>query len=154
MRVTSAVRKSLIALFVLALVLICLATNYRHDSLISGKLPLRAGLAPSERVTMDMNQTNLAPALAMYSELTGRTELPKKGPVLEQLDESLGNSLSRWHIVKRAPRVPSGIEYHRDGLFSVVEVKAHLEALFVANGLVLVPDGKKHFRVLRPANHA
>lgn len=145
-------RKSLIALFALALFLIGLGTNHHQVHPVSGKLPLRAGLPASERVTMDLNQTNLVQALVMYSELTGRTELPKH--LLERLDESLGGYLSRWHIMKPALRAPSGIEYHRDGLFSVGEVKTHLEMLFAANGLVLVPDGKKHFRVLRSANPA
>ena len=95
-----------------------------------------------------MNQTNLTQVLAMYSELTGRTQLPTNGKFLQRLDALLGDCLSRCHIVKHAPHAPSGIEYHRDGLFSVGEVKARLESLFAANGLVLVPDGKKYFRVL------
>jgi hypothetical protein len=48
-------------------------------------------------------------------------------------------------------KAPGAIEYHRDGLFSVGEVKDRLEALFSANGLMLVPDGKKYFRAIRPS---
>jgi hypothetical protein len=85
----------------------------------------------------------------MYSELTGRTQLPRTGSILQQTDEFLGGYLSRWHFVKRAPHFRSGIEYHRDGLFTVGEVKEHLEKLFAANGLVLIPDGNRHFRTTR-----
>jgi hypothetical protein len=74
--------------------------------------------------------------------------VPKTSPISQQVDQFFGGYLSRWHIVKRPPQIRSGIEYHRDGLFTVGEVKEHLEALFAANGLVLIPDGKKHFRVI------
>jgi hypothetical protein len=106
-------------------------------------------LSRSDRITVDINQTNLAQALVMYSELTGRTKLPKAGAISQQLDEFFGGYLSRWHLVKLSPRISSGIEYHRDGLFTVGELKDHLEALFAANGFELVPEGKKSFRVKR-----
>jgi hypothetical protein len=117
------------------------------------KLPLRAGLAPSDRVSVDINQTNLEQGLVMYSELTGRTQLPKTSPISQQVDEFFGGYLSRWHIVKRPSRVSSGIEYHRDGLFSVGEVTDRLEMLFAANGLMLVPEGRKYFRAIRSSQH-
>jgi hypothetical protein len=106
-------------------------------------------LSASDRVTGDINQTNLAQALIMYSELTGRTQLPKTSPISQQADELFGGCLSQWHVVKPPIRIPSGIEYHRDGLFSVGEIKEHLENVVAANGLVLVPDGKRHFRVIQ-----
>lgn len=123
--------------------------NSRRHSMETSKFSLRAGLSRSDRITVDVNQTNLVQALIRYSELTGRTQLPRTSPISQQVDEMLGGYLSRWHLVKPPSHVPSGIEYHRDGLFSVGEVKDGLEALFAANGLVLVPEGKKYFRAIR-----
>jgi hypothetical protein len=137
------------ALLPAALFLVALAINSAGRPSETSKLPLRAGLSPSERVTVDMNQTNLAQALKMYSELTGRTQLPMTSPMSQQVDEFFSGYLSRWHLVKRPPQIRSGIEYHRDGLFTVGEVKERLESLFAAKGLVLVPDGKKHFRLIQ-----
>jgi len=68
-----------------------------------------------------------------------------------EVDEFFGGYLSCWHLVKRSSRVASGIEYHRDGLFSVGEVKDRLEVLFAANRLVIVSQGKKYFRAIRPS---
>jgi len=133
------------------LLVVTLAIRSSQAPLGTGKVPLRAGLLPSERVTVDMNQTNLAQALIMYSELTGRTQLPRTSSISQQIDEFLGGRLSRWHIVKRPPQIQSAIEYHRDGLFTVGEVKEQVEKLFSANGFVLVPHGNKHFRVIRPS---
>jgi hypothetical protein len=96
-----------------------------------------------------MNQTNLTQALTMYSELTGRTQLPKSSPISQQVDEFFGGYLSHWHLVKRPPQIRSGIEYHHDGMFTVGELKEHLEALIAANGLVIVADGNKHFRAVQ-----
>ena len=117
------------------------------------KIPLRAGLSRADRITVDINQTNLAQALVMYSDLTGRTQLPKTSPISQQWDEILGGYLSRWHFVRLPPRVSSGIEYHRDGLFAVGELTDHLESLFAANHLVIVSEGKKNFRVIRSSEH-
>lgn len=113
------------------------------------RLPLRAGLSPHERVTVDINQTHLTQALIMYSELIGRKQLPTTSPISQQADEFLGGCLGRWHLVKTPAHVPSGIEYHRDGLFTVGEVKEHLEALFAAKGIVLIPKGRKYFRPMQ-----
>lgn len=135
------------AIVPLALLLAALAICSSEHPLETGKLPLRAGLFASERVTVDVNQTNLAQAVMMYSELTGRTQLTSS--FSQRFDEFFGGYLSRWHIIKRPPQIRSGIEYHRDGLFTVGEVKEHLEKLFAANGFVLVPCGNKHFRAIR-----
>jgi hypothetical protein len=143
------VRKYLIAQLLPALLLLTLGTDGRRPLPMPGKLPLRAGLSLSDRVSVDMNQTNLVRALVMYSELTGRTQLPKTSPISQQVDEFFGGYLSRWHLIKHPSRVSGGIEYHRDGLFSVGEVKDRLEGLFAANGLILVPEGKKYFRAAR-----
>jgi hypothetical protein len=134
-----------------AVVLLVLGANSRQKTFGTSALPLRPGLSTSDRVTVDMNQTNLAQALIMYSELTGRTQLPRASSVSLQIDEFFGGYLSRWHIVKLPAQIGSGIEYHRDGLFTVGEVKEHLEKLFAANGLVIIPVGKKHFRVIQPS---
>jgi hypothetical protein len=142
-------RKLLMTLLLPALLLIALGLNSGQRPVQSSKIPLRAGLSRSDRITVDINQTNLAQALIMYSELTGRTQLPKTTPILQQLDEVFGGHLSRWHLVALPPRVSSGIEYHRDGLFTLGELKDLLESMFAANGLVLVPEGKKSFRVIR-----
>jgi hypothetical protein len=144
--------KWLIALFLAVMVLLTPGTNTRQPFSVSSKIPLRAGLSPTERLTVDMNQTNLAQALIMYSELTGRTQLPKTSPISQQVDEMFGGYLSHCHLVKKPLRIRSGIEYHRDGLFSVGEVKDRLEALFVARGLILVSDGRKYFRAVESRN--
>jgi len=141
-------RQWLIALLLPALLLLSLGTHSRQ-SLSAGKLPLRVGLSPFDRVTVDMNQTNLARALIMYSELTGRTQLPKTSLLSQQVDEFFGGYFTRLHLMKLPPRIRTGIEYHRDGLFSVGEVKEHLEALFAARGMVIVPDGRKYFRAVQ-----
>ena len=141
-------RKWLI-LIVPALVVLVLGANSHQSTSRTDALPLRPNISASDRVTVDMNQTNLAEALMIYSELTGRTQLPRSCSISQQLDAFCGGYLSRWHFVKRTPQIVSGIEYHRDGLFTVGEVKEHLEKLFAANGLVLVPDGKKYFRAIR-----
>lgn len=142
-------RKLLMALLCSALLLIAFGINSGQGPAETRKIPLRAGLSRSDRITVDINQTNLAQALVMYSELTARTQLPKTSPISQQLDEFFGGYLSRWHFVRLPPRVSSGIEYHRDGLFTVGELKDHLESLFAANHLVIVPEGKKNFRVIR-----
>jgi hypothetical protein len=132
-----------------AFVLLVLGANSRQKPFGTSALPLRPGLSSSDRVTVDMNQTNLAQALVMYSELTGRTQLARVCSASQRLDAFFGGYLSRWHIIKCPPQIGSGIEYHRDGLFTVGEVKEHLEKLFAVNGLVIVPDGKKHFRAIQ-----
>jgi hypothetical protein len=90
----------------------------------------------------------------MYSELTGRAQLPRTAPLSQRVDEFFGGYPSRWHLIKLQPRVPSGVEYHRDGIFSVGEVKDRLETLFAANHLVLASEGKKYFRVIQSTNPA
>jgi len=142
-------RKLLVALILSVLILVAFGINSAQRPVETSKIPLRSGLSRSDRITVNINQTNLAQALVVYSELTGRTQLPKASAIPQQLDEFFGGCLSRWHLVKLPARVSSGIEYHRDGLFTVGELKDHLESLFAANGLGLVPEGKKNFRVIR-----
>lgn len=142
-------RKSPMALLLPAFLLIAFGINSGQRRVETSKISLRAGLSQSDRISVDINQTNVAQALVMYSEITGRTQSPKTNSISQQLDEFTGGYLSRWRLVKLPPPVSSGIEYHRDGLFTVGELKDHLESLFAGNGFVLVPDGKKNFRVIR-----
>jgi hypothetical protein len=141
--------KLFIALLISGLLLAALGIKSGEDLTGAGCLPLRAGLSRSDRVTVNINETNLSQAFITYSELTGRTQIPKTSPLSQRVDEFFGGYLSRRHLLKPAPRVPTGIEYHRDGLFSVGEVKDQLEALFAANDLVLTSEGKKYFRAVR-----
>jgi len=146
-------RKLLMGLLVAALLLIAFGLNSGQRPEETSKIPLRIGLSRFDRITVDINQTNLARALVMYSELTGRTQLPKTSSISQQLDEFFGGYLNRWHFVRLPPRPSSGIEYHRDGLFSVGELKDHLESLFAASHLVIVAEGKKNFRAVRSSEH-
>lgn len=141
--------KYLIVLVVPALLLVTLGIKSSERAGGTNNFPLRAGLSRSDRVTANINETNLSQALMMYSELTGRAPLPKTSSLSQQVDEFFGGYLSRRHLLKLPLRVSSGIEYHRDGLFSVGEVKDQLEALFAVNHLILSPEGKKYFRAVR-----
>jgi len=145
--------RKLLMLLVPALLLIAFGINSGQRPAEARNIPLRAGLSRSDRITVDISQTNLAQALVMYAELTGRTQLPKTNSISQQLDGFFGGYLSRWHFVRLPPRVSSGIEYHRDGLFTVGELKEHVESLFAANRLIIVPEGKKNFRVIRSSEH-
>jgi hypothetical protein len=144
--------KYLIVLVVPVLLLLTFGTKRIEPTAGPNGFPLRAGLSRSDRVTVNINETNLSQALIMYSELTGRTQLPKTSPLTQRADELFGGRLSRAHLLKLPPRASTGIEYHRDGLFSVGEVKDQLEALFAANHLVLTPEGEKYFRAVRPGS--
>lgn len=118
----------------------------RSDS--GGTISLRHGLAADEKLTAYIDATDLASAVRMYGELTGRTLLPQTNSPLERLDDFAGRRLSRWHLVKRSPQPGSGIQYHRDGRLSAGEAKEELETLFRAAGLRPVPVGRRYFRVI------
>src|SRR5207245_177787 len=111
--------------------------------------PLRADLPPDRKMTVKVGETNLAPALSMYAELTGRVLLPRTNSVLERVDDFFGGRLSRWHWITRSSDPGSGIIYHGDGLFTALEVKERLESLFQTNGILVTPDGEKYFRALQ-----
>ena len=100
-------------------------------------------------MTVDLAETNLTRALLAYSDLTGRTLLPRTNRLAERIDEFCGGRLSRWHLIKPATRPDTGVDYHRDGLFSADEVKEHLEALFNANGIRVAAVGRKYFRAVK-----
>ena len=101
-------------------------------------------------MTASVDTAQLPQALLMYSELTGRRLFPSTNSLLASVDDFFGESLSRWHIVKRAQQPDSGISYHADGQWSAGELKERLEAVFKGAGLVATPVGKKHYRI-RPA---
>ncbi|HKS36156.1 MAG TPA: cation acetate symporter [Verrucomicrobiae bacterium] len=127
------------------------AATLTNNALFIGRIPLRADLAPDTKMTVNMSETNLTQALATYAELTGRTLAPRNTGLLARIDDFLGGRLSRWNLVKPVAKTPSGVFYHRDGLFSAIEVKERLEAVFKTNGIVVAPEGAKHFRAINAA---
>lgn len=110
-------------------------------------IPLRADLAPDDRMTVNLSVTNTAEALAIFADITGRQLWPRTNGVSERLDDLLHGQLSRWKLLRRAPIPDVGVSYHRDGFFTASEVKDTLEALFKTNGIALEPVGRKYFRV-------
>ncbi|HWQ93722.1 MAG TPA: cation acetate symporter [Clostridia bacterium] len=106
-----------------------------------GNIPLRPGLAPEEKMTVRLNETNLNDALLAYAELTGRKLLPQTNSLAERTDEFLDGTLSRWGLVKSSAPAATGITYHRDGSSSAQEVKERLETLFASQGMILAPEG-------------
>jgi hypothetical protein len=113
-------------------------------------IPLRAGLAPEEKLTALVDERNLPQALLMYAELTGRRLLPLTNSPLERLDDLAGGRLSRWRLVRRPLPPNSGLSFHRDGRLSAVEVKEELEAVFARRGIRVEPVGAGYLRVVRP----
>jgi hypothetical protein len=99
-------------------------------------------------MTVRLEGLTLVQATLMYADLTGRTLLPRTNTVLEQIDDLTGDRLSHWRLVKRKAPPTSGIEYHRDGRYSGIEVKENLEALFKAQGLQPQAEGRKYLRLV------
>jgi Na+(H+)/acetate symporter ActP len=114
---------------------------------VAPHIPLKLGLSSTDHLTVPSEFTNVAQALSIYSDLTGRQLLPRTNGLPERLDDLLGGQLSRWRIVKPTTPPDSGVRYHGDGVFTAEEVKAALDALFKTNGLAAVPAGEKHFRI-------
>jgi hypothetical protein len=117
-------------------------------------IALRTGLAPETRLSANLQDGDLASALLMYGELTGRTCLPNTNPPLERLDDFLGRRLSRWRLIRRPPPADSGIRYHGDGRFSAQEMQERLETVLSAAGLTLAPVGERYLRIERVAQPA
>src|SRR5262249_27324528 len=72
--------------------------------------------------------------------------------VAERLDEMVGRRLSRFNLVKRRPEPDSGVRVHADGSLKPIEVKEAVENFFKTNGLALVPEGQRYFRVERASS--
>lgn len=116
-------------------------------------IPLRGDLLPEHRMTVEMSSLTVTQALLIYSDLTGRQLLPRTNSASENLDDLLNGQLSRWNIVKRSPPPDSGVFVHGDGFFMAADVKRGLEEFFATNGLALVPEGERHFRVAKRAEN-
>jgi hypothetical protein len=110
-------------------------------------IPLRPGLSPSDHLTANLEFTNLAQALAVYGNLTGRLWLPRTNTLLERLDTLTAHRLSRWGLVRPAPVCDSGVRVHRDGLFSAREARELAETFFLAHGVAIEPVGTRYLRV-------
>lgn len=118
----------------------------------ASSVPLRSGLAPEDKVSVQLEGADLRQCIAMYAELTGREPWPGKKSALQRFDEAHGYKLSRWGWIKPFSAPNSGIIYHRDGRYSVSEVREYLEAVFKSAGLVPVCEGKWHFRLVGKAS--
>jgi hypothetical protein len=106
-------------------------------------------------MTVHLENVSTSQACLMYADLTGRTLLPRTNSTLERIDDFCAEQLSRWHLFKRTPPPSNGIEYHRDGRFSALEVKEQLELKFKAQGLFPVAEGRRYLRFLKvPATGA
>lgn len=120
----------------------------RSGSLAGGRsIPLRPGLSPSDHLTANLEFANLAQALTVYGDLTGRQWLPRTNTLQERLDTLTGHRLSRWGLVRPAPVCDSGVRVHRDGLFSAREAKELAETFFLAHGVAIEPVGARYLRV-------
>jgi hypothetical protein len=114
-----------------------------------GKLPLSSAFSPNDKMTANIGETNLEQVLVMYEELTGRTLLPRRGGWGQKLGEAARDRLSGLGLMKRKAHPSTGILVHGDGLFSALEVKESLEALFRTNGIAVIGEGDNYFRAIR-----
>jgi Na+(H+)/acetate symporter ActP len=111
-------------------------------------ISLRSDLSPDTKMTVNMSDTNIARALGLYAQLTGRTLLPRTNGLVGRIDTFFGGRLSRWGWVTIPPYPSAGIFVHGDGLFSAGQVKGHLEGIFRTNGVIVVPQGESGFRAI------
>ena len=112
-------------------------------------IPLRAGLSPEQRMTVNLDSPTVAQALAVYAELTGRQLLPKTNSVAERMDDLLGGMLSQLKFIARAPTPDRGVREHNDGALTAAEVKEAIEAQLRTNRLLLVAVGANGFALQR-----
>jgi hypothetical protein len=118
------------------------------------KLPLRPGLSPWERLSLDWDHTNLNQAVLIYGELTGREVfMPASTRILHAIDDCLGGRLSRYGLLARPALARAGVQVHGDGVFRVSEVKQECETLFASVDLQPVPEGRDHFRLVKISSH-
>jgi len=133
------------------LVLISLAASWqpwseRQVAQLGTKIvALRPGLSPHDKLTAYVDPSDFSQWVSMYEELTGRALWPANKPFLQRMDDVAGGRLTRWHLLKPPPPSSTGISYHRDGRYSVAEVKEQLESRFAAAGLAPVPRGPACF---------
>lgn len=114
---------------------------------LESSIGLRPGLLPHQRLTAQIDETDLPKCLRMYLDLTGRKLLPITNGILTQLDEKLNGRLSRWKWTTPAAQPDSGITYHGDGLLSAAETMARVEAALRRANWALIPVGKRYLRV-------
>jgi len=114
----------------------------------TNSLTLRVDLLPEEHVTVDPGKTNVSECFVMYGELTGRRLWPGDYSLVERLNWALGSRPARWGLVHRSQLrdVDSGIRYHRDGQFTIKEIKERLEKTFADAGISIIPEGRTYFR--------
>src|SRR5258706_5762930 len=115
---------------------------------LSGKLPLRAGLAPEAKLTANLDGISLRRAVLMYAEVTG-TKSSDLGGWKQGLDEFFGGRLSRWHVVKMPVRPPSGIVFHGDGRWTAGELKESLETILQTNKVAVSVDQGNVLRLVK-----
>jgi len=120
-----------------------------HEIILSGAsayptLPLRSGLAPNEHLTAQVESASLHQIVAMYGELTGRT--PGPAGWKENLNDLSGGHLAQWHVVT-LPSRPSLLSFHNDGRWRADELKETLETILRTNGLTIIAEGDRHFRL-------
>jgi Na+(H+)/acetate symporter ActP len=124
------------------------AAALTNQANLSGKLPLRPDLSPSQKLTVDLERITPASAAAMYCSLTGRRDSSLNPGWGQRLDEFFGGRLTRWHVRKPSAAASDGIVFHGDGRFSAAELKEQLETILRANNLVAVPEGDHQVRFL------
>jgi Na+(H+)/acetate symporter ActP len=110
-------------------------------------VPLRAGLSPDQRMTVNLDSPTVAQTLAVYANLTGRQLLPHTNSTVERLDTLLAGKLSQWKLISRTPVPDSGVREHGDGSFTAAEVKSMIEAQLRTNDLQVVAVGDRGLRV-------
>ena len=129
------------------------ALAYANRTDLSGQMLLRPGLSPDQRATLTTEDLSSADALAAYAQLTGRSMLVNSERFSERLDDMLGRRLSRWSWIKRSP-VRTPVQFHNDGLYTVAEIKQHIEQMLQTNRIVILPEREKNFWVLSVAGSA
>jgi hypothetical protein len=112
----------------------------------AASLPLRSDLKPTQRVTAHIDETNIAEAVEMYAELTGRRWLRGTNTAIQNVSLMTRDRIAQWGWVRSAPKSGT-IQYHADGARTVSELKEELEALFKRNDVEVAAQGEKAFRV-------
>ena len=125
------------------------ATALTNRMGVIGKLPLASLFSPSDRFTLSIAETNLDQALILYAELTGRTLVPRHSGWGQALAAAARDHLSGLGLMSRRAHSSSGMTQHGDGMFSALEVKERLEAIFQANGVVVIAEGGDSFRAVQ-----